>query len=146
MQPNQRSSMAKNVVDPSERRRWPRKPALMSAIVADGDGENACSCSIREMSADGAQIRISRELPVGAKIYLVNASNGVAYLATVVWSNFNRAGLSFSQRHVIGVGLPPGVKFIWRLVREAKLKEVEGVVAMGVPIEQACSSGGFAED
>jgi hypothetical protein len=63
----------------------------------------------------------------------------------VVWSNFNLAGLSFSQRHVIGAGLPPGLKFIWRLALEAKLKEVEGVLAMGVPVEQACSSVGFAE-
>ena len=72
--------------------------------------------------------------------------SGDAHLATVAWSNSNRAGLMFHQSHVMGIGLPPGLKFIWRLALEAKLKEVEGVIAMGVPTEQACGSVGFTED
>jgi hypothetical protein len=138
--------MAKNVDDPSERRRWPRKPALISAVVADLNGENACDCSIRDISAGGAQITLSRKLPTGAKICLLDPSGRLAHVATVAWSNSNRAGLMFHQSHVLGAGLPPGLKFIWRLALEAKLKEIEGVIEMGVPAEQACSSVGFAED
>jgi hypothetical protein len=138
--------MAKKVHDPSERRRWPRKPALIRAIVSDLNGENAFDCSIRDLSAGGAQITLARELPIGARICLLDPSGRVAHLATVAWSNSNRAGLMFHQSHVMGIGLPPGLKFIWRLALEAKLKEVEGVIAMGVPTEQACGSVGFTED
>ena len=123
------------VDDFSERRTRPRKPALTSAVVADVNGENACNCSIRDISAGGARIRLSRELPIGARIFLLDTSNRVAYLATVVWSNSNRSGLSFHQSYAIDAGLPTGLQFIWRLALEANLKDVEGVIATGLPVE-----------
>ena len=93
---------------------------------------------MRDISVGGARISLSRK-PGWHKTYLLDTGNRVAYFAIVVSSKSNSAGLSFQKSHVIGIDLPPELKFIWRLVLETKLKEVEGVVAIGVPVDQAHS-------
>lgn len=133
-------------VDPSERRQWPRKTVLMSAIVADLNGENASDCIIRDVSAGGAQISLSRKLQTGEQIYLVDASNRAAHLAKVAWTNSDRAGLSFARSYVINLGLPSRLKFFWRLLLEAKLKEVDRIVAAGVSTGLAFKSVGLANE
>jgi len=108
---------------------------LLSGVVADVNGEKASDCIIQDMHAHGAQIGLSKKLPMGAQIYLLDTSNRTAYLASVAWNNSHRAGLSFVQSHAIGFALPPKLKFLWRLLLEAKLREVDRIVAKGIPLE-----------
>lgn len=131
---------------PSERRRLPRKEALLGAVVADVDGETASDCVIRDINARSAQISFSRTLPIGSQIYLLDANNKAAYLARVVWGRSGRTGLLFIESHAIGLGLPPKLKFLWRLFLEAKLREVYRLVATGIPLELALSTAGLAEE
>jgi PilZ domain-containing protein len=133
-------------IDPSERRQWPRKTVLLSAVIADLNGENACNCMIRDMSAGGAQISLSRSLQKGEQIYLVDASNRAAHLAKVAWTDSDRAGLSFVRSYAINLGLPSRLKFFWRLLLEAKLKEVDRIVAAGVSMGLAFRSVGLANE
>ena len=132
--------------DPSERRTLPRKGALMDAVVADLKGENAIDCMIRNINARSAQITFSNDLPIGTQIYLVDTNNKVAYLARVVWNRSYRAGLHFIQRHPLGLGLAPRVKFLWRLFLEAKLREVYRLVTTGIPLELALSTAGLTRE
>lgn len=144
--PKKKAVQAAANTDPFERRTLARKSALMDAVVADLTGENAVDCTIRNINARSAQITFSNEIPVGAHIYLVDTSNKVAYLARVVWNRFDRAGLYFVQRHALGLGLAPRLKFLWRLFLEAKLREVYRVVSTGIPLELALSTTGLTRD
>jgi hypothetical protein len=131
--------------DPSERRRWPRKEGLLSGVVADVNGEISFDCTILDMNPQGAQIAFSDKLPLGEQIYLLDISNLTAYLASVAWNNSDRAGLSFVQSCAIGLALPPGLKFLWRLFLEAKLRELDRVVAKGVPVGLAFRTIGLSD-
>jgi hypothetical protein len=132
--------------DPSEKRALPRKSALMDAVVADLKGENAVDCVIRDINARSAQISFANGLPVGTQLYLVDTNNKIAYLARVVWSRYDRAGLYFVQHHVLNLGLAPKVKFLWRLYLDAKLREVYRLVTSGIPLELALSTAGMTRD
>jgi len=132
--------------DPSERRKLPRKAMLSVGVVTDANGENGSECTILDMNANGAQIGVAKQLTVGAEVCLLNDGNREAYLAKVAWSDSDHAGLSFFQRHTMELGLPPRLKFLWKLLLQAKLREIERAVAMGVPVEAAFSSLGLSEE
>src|SRR5688572_14701890 len=108
--------------DPSNQRRLPRKQVLLKGVVTDAAGSDGTDCAIADLNVLGAQVRISRQLPVGAQIILLDTSNTTAHVANVVWSSGERAGLSFVQSHAMGLGLPPRLNFLWKLLLEAKLK------------------------
>ena len=130
----------------SEQRRLPRKQTLLCAVIADVNGETASDCIIRDINARSAQISFTRPLPLGAQIYLLDANNKAAHLARVVWRRSGRAGLSFIESHTIGLGLPPPLKFLWKLFLEAKFREVYRLVAAGIQIELALSTVGLDEE
>ena len=94
----------------------------------------------------GAQVGLSKPLPIGAQIYLLDANNKVAHLARVVWRRSDRAGLSFIESHAIGFRMPPSLRFLWKLFLESKFKEVYRLVSGGVPIELALSTTGLDEE
>ena len=132
--------------DASERRKLPRKKALLCAVVVDLTGETASDCTIQDINARSAQVGLSKPLPIGAQIYLLDANNKVAHLARVVWRRSDRAGLSFIESHAIGFRMPPSLRFLWKLFLESKFKEVYRLVSGGVPIELALSTTGLDEE
>jgi len=140
-----RKSAVKNTV-PSDQRTLPRKKALLSAVVCDVNGENESDCVIRDINARSAQIVFSKPLPIGTHVYLLDINNKAAHLARVVWGRSGRAGLVFIESHVIGLKLPPRLKFLWRLFLEAKLREVYRLVSTGVSIDLALSTVGLTEE
>jgi hypothetical protein len=129
---------------PSERRSLPRKDGLLSAVIADLNGETTSDCVIRDINTRSAQISFARTLPIGVQIYLLDANNKAAHLARVVWARSARAGLFFIESHAIGSRLPPKLKFLWRLFLEVKSREVYRLVATGIPIELALYTAGLA--
>jgi len=131
--------------DPSERRKLPRKEMLSAGVVSRAGGENASDCIILDMNAKGAQIGVSAPLTVGSEVCLLDASNREAYFAKVAWSKSDRAGLSFFQHHTIGLGLSPKFKFLWKLLLQAKVSEIDRAVAMGRPAGAAFSVLGLTE-
>jgi len=124
----------------------PRKPVLMTGVVAGVNGDNVSDCTIRDMNARGAQIELSKPLSVGEEIFLLVTDNRAAHLASVAWANSCRAGLSFRKSHAVGLGLSPPLKFLWRLFLGAKLKEIDRAIANGVPVPLAFSAVGLAEE
>ena len=131
--------------DPSNQRRLPRKQVLLKGVVTDVAGTDGTDCAIADLNVLGAQVRISRQLSVGAQIILLDTSNTTAHIANVVWSNAERAGLSFVQSHAMGLGLPPRLNFLWKLLLEAKLKDISRVIARGAPNKLAASTVGLTE-
>jgi len=115
----------------------------LSAVVANADGRNARDCTIVDISAGGAQIGTSEKLAVHSQVYLLDTKHEVAYLAKILWSNPTRAGLWFQGKQPIGAGLAPYQTFLWRLLLEAKLREVERNVANGSPKALALETAGL---
>jgi len=118
----------------------------MRAVVASVNGDNVFDCMIRDMNTGGAQIDYSKTLSVGEEVYLLDIGNRGAHLAKVVWTNSDRAGLSFLKSYAVGLGLPLPLKFLWRLLLEAKLKEIDRAIRQGIPVGLAFSTVGLAEE
>ena len=130
----------------SEQRRLPRKAVLLSGVLADLNGEKTSDCAIRDINARGAAIGHSQKLPIGAQVYLLDTGNRAAHLANVVWSNTDRSGLLFVQTYAMGPGLPPRLRFLWRLLLEAKLRQADRAVAMGISAELALGTVGLTRE
>jgi hypothetical protein len=135
-----------DVTKNGDNRALPRKTALLNAVIAGRNGENPVDCLILDINARSAQITVSDSLRVGMQVYLLDPDNKLAHLARVVRCRGERAGLQFIQTHVLGMGLAPNVKFLWRLFLEAKFREVYRLVTTGVPLELALSTAGVDED
>lgn|SRR5262245_26506133 len=127
------------------RRRLPRKQTLLKGVVTDLNHKNATDCTIRDLNVLGAQVGLPLQLPVGTQIILLDTSNATAHIASVAWSSADRAGLSFVQSHAMGLGLPPRLNFLWKLLLEAKLKDIDRVVARGAPVKLATATVGLTE-
>ena len=139
---------AESDVASEPRRRLPRKSALLSGVVADLNGEQASDCTIADINTGGAAIGTTRKLPIGAQVYLLDTGNRAAHLARVVWTNINanRSGLAFLRSHAMGPGLPPRMRVLWRLLVEAKLRQADRAVAMGIDAELALGTVGLTRE
>jgi hypothetical protein len=130
----------------SDARRLPRKNVLLSGVLVDLDGERASDCAIEDINARGAAISLSRKLAVGAQVYLLDTGNRAAHLARVVWNNANRSGLLFVRSYAMGPGLPPKMRILWKLLLEAKLRQADRAVAMGIDAELALGTVGLTRE
>jgi PilZ domain-containing protein len=130
----------------SEQRRLPRKAALLSGVLADLNGGETLDCAIQDINARGAAVGVSRKLPFGGQVYLLDTGNRFAHLARVVWCKGDRAGLMFVQSYAMGPGLPPRMRFLWRLLLEAKLRQADRAVAMGISAELALGTVGLTRE
>jgi len=129
-----------------EQRKLPRKTGVLSGVLVDGNGENPSDCIIRDINAHGVAVVHPKRLPVGAQIYLLDTGNRTAYLARVIWNNADRSGLSFVRSYAMGLGLPPKLKFLWRLLLEAKLRQAERAIAAGIRADLAFCSVGLTRE
>ena len=130
----------------SEQRRLPRKQVLLSGVIADLQSEQSWVCTIHDINARGAAVGVGGRMPVGAQLYLLDTESRNAHLARVMWSNYERSGLLFDRSYAMGFGLPPTMRFLWRLLLEAKLKQADRAVAMGVAARLALDSVGLTSE
>ena len=128
-----------------DRRDTPRKRVLLSGVIADADGQNQVDTTIRDLTAKGAQVELPKTMARDSELYLVDTRNEVAHLATVAWSNSNRAGLSFVRSYSLELTLPPPLEFLGKLLIEAKLRQVRALIQRGVPAEEAARLVGVTE-
>ena len=129
-----------------EQRRLPRKPVLLSGVIADLQSDRSWPCTIHDINARGAAVGVGGRTPVGAQLYLLDTESRNAHLARVMWSNYERSGLLFDRSYSMGFGLPPTMRFLWRLLLEAKLKQADRAVAMGVAARLALDSVGLTQE
>ena len=120
-----------------DRRKFVRKPTFLRAVVADANGQNPQDCTVLDISAGGAQVSAAASYATGAQVCLLDVGNQVAYIAKVAWSKDGRSGLSFGDKHAIGMGLAPSHSFLWRLLLEAKLRDIERDIGKGAPVSLA---------
>jgi len=130
----------------SEKRKLPRKMGMLTGVLVDANGEDPSDCTIRDVSVLGVAVTHPKKLPIGVQIYLLDTGCQAAYLARVVWNAPGRSGLLFVRRYTMGLGLPFRLKFLWRLLLEAKLRQAERAIAAGVKAELAFSSVGLTRE
>jgi hypothetical protein len=130
----------------AERRGLRRQRVLLSGVISEANGENAKDCVIRDLNRHGAQVECSKQFPVGAQLYLLDTHNGAAYIATVMWTDSIRTGLAFVRSYAMRSPLPAELAFLERLLLEAKLRQVSGLIGRGIPIKQAITTVGLTED
>jgi hypothetical protein len=130
----------------AEQRRLPRKTTLLSGVIADLESEQSWDCTIHDINARGAAIAVGGRIPVGAQLYLLDTESRAVHHARVVWSNYQRTGLLFIRSHAMGFGLPPNMRFLWRLLLESKLTQADRAVAMGISPDLALGAVGLTRE
>ena len=63
------------VEDPKERRASPRRRILKGAIAAFQDGRFTVACTVRDLSATGARLRVEGSVPAPDKFVLVTEAD-----------------------------------------------------------------------
>jgi hypothetical protein len=76
-----------------EKRRHPRTELNAPAYVSSGG--SVMSCTVRNISAEGAAIEVDNPAFVPERFRLVLASDSTVYDCRVIWIQKNRIGLSF---------------------------------------------------
>jgi hypothetical protein len=130
----------------NDRRAFPRTSVLWGAFIVRSDGHSAFDCIIRNINDGGAEISSKKPFELGERIYLVVPRSQIAYLASVVWTNADRMGLSFGRTWDVESGLPAELHFLSRALVPAKLSHMMGLVQCGMPLTEAAASVGWTKD
>jgi hypothetical protein len=142
---NQQVSIADQTPSGPENRQHTRARVLLGAVVATPDGETATDGIIRNLSARGASVYSSSDLPVGDQIYLLDTRNHRAYLGTIRWKKAKSAGVEFIRAYDLHAALPAELNFLDKLLIEAKLRQVSTLEKRGVDLEHAASIVGLSD-
>jgi len=128
-----------------ERRHLRRRRVLLGGVICDAHGETAIDCTIRGLSAGGAQVQLAETLQLGKEIYLVDISKDMAYLAKVEWMKAGRAGLSFVRSYELSPEPPAPLQFLESVLLDAKLRHVHALVERGLSPEEATRMVGLRD-
>ena len=130
--------------EPHERRRLDRKPTFLRAVIVEAKTQNARNCLILDINAEGAQVSALMRYPKDTQLYLLDVPHQIAYAAQLLWSKADRSGLSFTESHRIGNGLPLHWSFLWKVLLEAKLRDIERNIGNGISAASAFMSAGLS--
>ncbi|HEY9219136.1 MAG TPA: hypothetical protein VIO94_13890 [Phenylobacterium sp.] len=76
-----------------------RRTLLRGRICWGPHAAISADCTIRDLSADGAQLRLSSAQPIPQTFSLIHVTEGVAYEASLAWRRGDLAGVKFSASH-----------------------------------------------
>ncbi len=88
--------MAEPVAAESEHRRERRQRVLKGGSILSGVKNSEIKCTIRNMTASGAELMISVDARLPAEFLLYVPVDGVAYRTVVRWRKESRAGVEFT--------------------------------------------------
>ena len=83
----------------ADKRGVARVRALLAAKILIGDGRMSADCMVRNLSTDGARVRISRTVPLPQTLGLLLIKDGLLFDAALAWRKDDEAGLTFTGRH-----------------------------------------------
>jgi hypothetical protein len=81
-----------------ERRAMHRARALLSGKILVGNGSVSSDCVIRDLSVNGARVRISNAIGLPRTVTLLAIKDGLLFDATVIWRRGGELGLTFFAR------------------------------------------------
>jgi hypothetical protein len=123
-----------------------RTRAFAAGLLARDGHSEPLSCLIRDISPEGAQIRINAAQPIPASGYMINLKTRSAYHAHAVWRRGSLSGLSLGEEHAINDLLPADLKFLRSFFIEAKLRQVDQLTSQGLSRAAALRRFGITEE
>jgi hypothetical protein len=81
--------------DPANRRGGVRQRVLLSGKIVQRDGAFSTDCAIRDLSEEGAKLRLPAPVPVGEDFYLIEMRSGRIFHADIKWRKAEDLGVSF---------------------------------------------------
>lgn len=79
------------------KRQAPRRRMLMTGLVANEDLGLSFRCAIRDRSPEGARLKLPPGTLVPNRFWLIEASEGLAFDATVMWRQAPEVGVSLDK-------------------------------------------------
>ena len=98
------------------RRAGARARSLLTGKIIFGDGRISFDCVIRNLSAKGARVRISRAVDLSGANGLLFIKEGLLFDATIAWRRGDQIGLAFSGQHDLRGDVDPAhrvVRALW---------------------------------
>ncbi len=86
-------------IGPVEKRRNPRQRALLAGKLATDEASLTIDCVIRNLSEGGALVETASPHLLPTELHLLQARDGVAWDARVIWRRGNKVGLALGDRH-----------------------------------------------
>jgi len=82
----------------NDRRNPPaRGRVLLGGKVVYGNGDMSHDCVIRDLTENGARIKLESAISLPKQIYLIDYKRGVAHIADIAWSAPPNHGLSLKK-------------------------------------------------
>ncbi|HET7084478.1 MAG TPA: hypothetical protein VFI23_06885 [Rhizomicrobium sp.] len=103
-----------------------------AGVVFDLDQAGSIHCLIRDMSAQGAQLRIGAGEPVTPGAYLISLKNRIAYQLHPVWRGPSLMGVRFESAQPIDSTLPECLDFLKEALIKAKLARGNCIATQGI--------------
>ncbi len=83
--------------DDQNRRRAPRQRTLKGARLIYGNFSITCECTIRNLSATGARLRVDRTIGIPSEFYLLLPSEMKICRARISWHKGEDVGVEFLE-------------------------------------------------
>ncbi len=92
-----------------ERRREPRRRALLGANLTVPSTAFVTACTVRDITGDGARIVVGETIPLPDTFDLAITQQSTSRQATLIWRSGDRAGVSFVRPRPAAIPIPLGV-------------------------------------
>jgi hypothetical protein len=99
----------------ADRRSDHRARALLKGKIILAGGGMSADCVIRDLSSDGARVRVDSGVPLAGGLGLLVIRDGVMFDAVLAWRKGDQAGLAFSGRHDIRAAGDPELAHVHAL-------------------------------
>ena len=114
--------MSDNAPASQERRQSPRVRHFDAGLIANAGNSFVATCLIRDMTANGAQLRLHRSTLPTPGDYLINLKRGVASRLLPVWRRSSLAGLRLCENFEINGMMPGHLAYLRTLFDNAHLR------------------------
>ena len=81
---------------PAEKRSEPRNRVVQQGVLVYGDYAFTPTCVIRNLTGNGAAVRLESELRLPERLTLIELGSGKAHSARVVWARSGFVGLELA--------------------------------------------------
>jgi len=92
-----------------------RKRVLMAGLVVPEGGIESFNCTVLDVSASGARVRVAPDRMIPPEFHLVVVRDRTAHQARVMWRSQQLAGVRFDASYTIDNHLPDALHFIQKL-------------------------------
>jgi hypothetical protein len=93
-----------------------RRRTLFSGKLVYGNHDYSFNCAIKDLSPDGARLRLPQKQYMPAQGHLIDSHGRTAYAFRLVWMKPPHAGIAFTQAWSLDGDLPAslaGLRRIW---------------------------------